>query len=539
MPADAEQIIKRFNKAKSDRGTTEQHWQDVARFVMPDRYTLYQSTPGEQKRNQIYDSTGEEDAVMLAAGLHGLLTNPFTQWLQVGATDQEVDSKRANRRWFRTVSERMLSVLNNPATNFPTSIYEVYLDMVVFGLGNMNRRLNTRQIEYEARPIQNLYLCGDSGGRVTDVYRYIEMGIQEAIEDFGEENIFPKLLDEYKRSGDKPNAKNKICLVHATYKRGAYDPTRADAANKPWASCWVDIENKHLMRESGFDKNPFFTPRWRRGTGEVYGRGPAMMALPDIRELNARKKTNLIAEELGIHPPIMVQARSTDGPIYTNPRSINYYRAGTQLPTPMQTGVRPDLGHTMMEAVKQDIHRKFFIDLLALPIIDRMTATEAMLRTQQRQTVFSPIIARLHGDLLGPLILDLFDEMQGRGMFPDPPTGLFDQQVSISFISPLAIAQKASEAQAFQQFLLTVTPLIQADPRALQNIDVRNAFKRLSASLNIHPDMMISDQQFDALREQEDMQNAMAQAQIAGEAASAAHSGAQALNELTQAGAVQ
>ena len=71
-----ERIIKNFQKCKEDRSTWDNHWQDIAEFVLPTRnFFDYTRTKGSQRRGRIYNSTAPEAAVQLAAALEGMLFN--------------------------------------------------------------------------------------------------------------------------------------------------------------------------------------------------------------------------------------------------------------------------------------------------------------------------------------------------------------------------------------------------------------------------------------------------------------------------------
>ena len=70
-------------------------------------------------------------------------------------------------------------------------------------------------------------------------------------------------------------------VLHVVQPRKEYDGKRQDAEGKPWASCWLELGGggaaSHrsagasgtgpagLLRESGYDEQPFAAPRWNEG----------------------------------------------------------------------------------------------------------------------------------------------------------------------------------------------------------------------------------------------------------------------------------
>ena len=65
---------------------------------------------------------------------------------------------------------------------------------------------------------------------------------------------------------------------------------KRDNKNMAFASYYIDMESKKLMSESGFEEMPYIVPRFLKATGEVMGRSPAMVALPDVKMLNLMSK---------------------------------------------------------------------------------------------------------------------------------------------------------------------------------------------------------------------------------------------------------
>ena len=76
-------LVKRKGKLKAQRGTWETHWQDLTNFVLPNAadFNLKRSK-GDKRTTLVYDSTGIHANEMLAAGLHGMLTNPAASELK-------------------------------------------------------------------------------------------------------------------------------------------------------------------------------------------------------------------------------------------------------------------------------------------------------------------------------------------------------------------------------------------------------------------------------------------------------------------------
>lgn len=95
----ADEIIERAEELKSARLNFEKLWQEVSELVLPRKadFSFYQ-TQGAPRGRKLFETTAVNAAEMLAAGLHGLMTNPAGKWFSLnwgGKTDLK-EKKRHN-----------------------------------------------------------------------------------------------------------------------------------------------------------------------------------------------------------------------------------------------------------------------------------------------------------------------------------------------------------------------------------------------------------------------------------------------------------
>ena len=101
--------------------------------------------------------------------------------------------------------------------------------------------------------------------------------------------------------------------------------------NMDYISCHIHQETGAILRESGFMEFPYVVPRYlKSSSNEIYGRSPAMNALPDVKMLNTMSKTTIKAAQKQIDPPLMVPDDGFILPVRTVPGGLNFYRAGTR-----------------------------------------------------------------------------------------------------------------------------------------------------------------------------------------------------------------
>ena len=532
MSFNPEQAIKTFKKCKSDRVNWDSHWQDVADYVLPTRdFQTKQRTKGSQRRGTIYNTTAPEAAVQLAAALEGMLFNTGIRWFELTTEDEGLNKLHDIREWLYDSTNRMLAYFDNSSTHFSLSGHEVALDLVCFGTGVILIQDSLDGLKFQARDLSGIYLKSSDEGDIIDVYREFKMPAWEVAETFGVENC----SEDCQKLVEDPDKRDKeLTILHHVYKRMEHDQYRKDKLNKPWASCYYEVEAKSRLRESGFDDNPYVIVRWSKAAEETYGRSPAMEVLPTIKVVNAMARTVLEASELAVRPPVVVGAGTMEGPIRTAPGSIMYVRQGTRdVPQPFNHGANPQIGHDLMDREEMKIQKAFFADRLSLPDQDRMTATEIIERRQQGLMVLSPILSRLYSEWLSPVIVRTFKWMMSQNMLSPTPEGVDLDTLKINYVSPMAVSRRASNTQAFMQAMSAGQMLLQLNPEVMHNLDIDGIFRSLMSQNNVDPSFLKTEQEVQMIRQQEAQEQQMQQQMMmAQQAASAAKDGAAAAADL-------
>lgn len=501
----AEEIIRSLDRAKTDRANWNNHWQQVANFVLPTREFITKRTPGVELRSRIYNATAPQACISLAAAIHGLLMNPSIRWFSLAFQDFDDNLDEESQLWLYDSTSRLLAYYNSTSSNFALSSYETALDLVAFGTAIILLREDNDRLWFQARQLSNFYIIDNDAGDPIDNYREFEMTIRDAVAEFGD-RLHPETL---KLGDEKQSYEKKITIIHWVYKRDLRDPQRRNGTNKPWGSVYIERGKKHIISRDGFDYQPYLTPRWSKAPEEVYGRSPAMTILPDIRVVNAMSKTQLVAGEQMVRPPVNVPANSVEGTVRTAPGALNYYRAGTRdFAQPMQLGTRPDVGADLIREKEDKIEAAFFLDRFKLPTADsehgqtRMTATEIIERRQQGLLMTSPILSRLYAEWLNPVVVRTFNWMRKTRRFLPMPPQMENRSLRIVYQSPLALSQRASESQGFLAAWNTSAPLSTADPTVLDNLEGDEAFRSVFAMWNVSPRFLRPKQAVAALRAQ-------------------------------------
>lgn len=499
------------------RANWENHWQDVAELVCPDRQFVGKSTSGEKRTSRIFDSTGITESSRLASALSGLLTNPSLVWFFLTTGDPETDEDEEVKDWLWRAGRMILSVFNSPEVGFYQASSEVYTDLVNFGTGVIHVKSSVgNPLRMKSIHLSQCYIEENSDGMVdTLAYRFTYTAVQ-AMHEFGKENLPSKV----KESIEAKRFTDEFEFVQIILPRYVRDVFRKDKKNMAWGSYVMCLEPAHIVSESGFREFPFVCPRWKKMSGEVYGRSPGMDVLPSVRMANAIARSILVASEKVADPPLQMPDDGFVAPLATYPGGINYFRSGSRdRVEPLYTGARFDVSENELIRHQDAIRRGYFADLFALPQQDRMTATEVLQRQKEQMQLLNPIVGRLISEYLGPMISRTFRHVLESGMLPPAPEELRGRMLDVQYTSPLAQSQKASEATNFTQFIAVLAPLVEFDPTIMSHINTDKAVHWARGMYNLPP-IFRKQAEVDAIRKQQ--QEAAAQKQQAEVAATQA-----------------
>jgi len=499
----SEKIITRYNKLSGDRMNFSSLYQDLAEYVYPTKANITMSRqPGTQNNQRIFDSTAVLSASRLASSLQSTLTSDVIPWFDLVMTNETLNRMEAVKRWLADSTDRMFVALQ--LSNFGSAINETYQDLTTFGSSlTLEEEAETTQRGFGGLIFQTFYQSEyvwdvDAAQQVNEVYRANKMNLLDIVERFGEDRLTTKMREAWFNK----KYETIFTVVHAVFPRSDY-ALFGPQTRMPWASVYVCLEDKEVIKESGYRRFPYLAPRFSMSADESYGRSPAMDALPDIRmlnrivELEARSMVKAVASSY-----ITDDDGVLGGSVVIKPNSITYVRQGSYLKE-LGTGARFDVVNLKKLELQDAIRKAFFIDQLLMPPAQNtpMTATEVNRRMEQMYGIMGPQMSRLVVELLRPLVRNTFEIMRSAGAFDDPPVEIVEEfartgqpVVTVNFKGALARAQKMNDVIAAERWLAEVVgPAAQINPESIDTVDT-DAFVRMGGERLGVPFALIRDQ---------------------------------------------
>jgi len=315
------------------------------------------------------------------------------------------------------------------------------------------------------------------------------------------------------------------------------------ARNMPFTNDWIEIDSAHEVSEGGFREFPFVVPRWDTSSGEIYGRSPGMIALPDSETSNAMSETILVAGQKAADPPFFAPNDSSFDAINSFSGGISYYDVDTAVQLrgnpffSMKNDYNLPITRDMQFDTRQQIEAAFFKNVFNLPVRGpEMTATEVITRKEEFIREMGATFGRLESDYLAPQVETAFSLLLRAGEFNPIPEILLDRDVRFEYTSPIKRIREQAEAAATRLWVQELMELKDVKPEILDLVDFDGVGRHAARALDLPIGVVASQDDVVKIRTQraEAESEALEREKVAQEAEVAA-TGGKAIKDLSKA----
>lgn len=439
------------------RQAFEQCWQEIDDRIQPTRQefgnkTGPKSEKGKPNTEKVFDATPGLALDRFKAAMHSLVTPRAQQWHNIKPVDDSIAEDIEVRRYCDEVNKRLFAA--RYAANFDAEVQGCYYTSGKFGSMSMfvGERMG-RGLFYRAVPMKQLYFAENQFGDVDLVHRDWFWTARQAVMMWGAKT--PRIVrDAYENK--KPE--QEFRFLHCVKPRANADVSRKDYQGMEFISYYVLHDTRDIIDEGGFRTFPYPTARYDLVPGEVYGRSPCMTILPDVKMLNVMMRDIVQAAQLKALPP-MIAARDGigGGAIRMTPAAFNpgwVDDQGRPKAMPLNVGGDIGIGADLIDQ-KRAIVNDALLNTLFQILVDKpnITATEAMLRAQEKGQLVGPTGSRIESEFLTKMIHREIDILAAADQLPEMPEKLIEAGglYAIEFDSPLSRARRAEEGIAIMR----------------------------------------------------------------------------------------
>ncbi len=512
MPHDsrAAQLIARQQALAAERGLWESHWQEIAELFTPFRADFLGRQPAGGKRSaKVFDSTPGLAAENLAAGLWGLLTNAANAWFQLAPAEEDLAERHEVKLWLEAATRRTQQAFAGSGQRFYARVVDLFSDLVHFGTGvfYVDEAPGGRGLYFSCRHLAECYIAENEQEQVDTLFRRFTLTARQALLRFGEA-AGPRLRERAEKSPDEPGE-----YLHAVLPAAEFD---GEAARKgqAFASVYLAVDEGRVLSEGGYWDFPYQVPRWSQRARGLYGESPAMLALADAKMLNQMGRTLIVGAQKQVDPPLLATDEAAVRGLRAMPGGIIYGGLdpqGRRLYEPLATGGATGLGLELEQQRRDAVREALYASLLLMVAQPGRTATEVLALQEEKLRLMGPHLGRITAEFLDPLVQRVFGLLHRQGAFPPMPPALAESGgLAVEYLSPMARAQRAEEAQAVIRTLEAAGPLAQLDPTVLENFDPDQAARLLARAFGLPPSLLRAPEEVAARRAERQQQQALA-----------------------------
>ena len=487
MNTNAQELMKRVNKAWDIKQQWKNLYDEAYSLAIPNRNTMHETTPGQNKNTVVYDSTLQQSTVRLASTLQSTIVPPFTEWATLTSGPFVFENKEEVNRKLEDINKTVFASLG--ISNFDTCVGEFLLDLCI-GTGAM------------------LVLDGDDDSPLL----FVTVPISEIALEEGPYSSVGAIFRRYK----KP-ARTIPAMWRDAAKCAPLDELIAKDGGKevvideltywdPDTDKWIyNVILDNISRDNKpfvlvtrkYTTNPWIICRWIKVSGETFGRGPVLNALADAKTVNMAKKLELQAASLAVSgvwlarnngvinanaikimPGAVIPVRSTGGTM------------GADLtPLDFNSDVR------FSQIVQADLHQNIKDAMFDRSIPDQgavRSATEWIVRQQELQEAIGAPFGRMFSEFITPLYNRILDILYKRGIIQQVKVN--GGVVKVQITGALAQAQNLKEVETVTNWAQTSIALV--GPEVFQaSAKVEGVTSYLGRLMGVDPQLVRTEEE--------------------------------------------
>lgn len=443
----AEALIKRRDKAAANKELWRDTYREAQEYSMPQRETFSWYSPGQRKNQELYDSTGQDCTYLAANNMQALLCPAWKPWSALAPGSEVTKEEAEDPDTIELLQEAtgvLFSHINH--SNFSTVIPEAMLDLMIGTCAiSIDEGEGDQAFVFDAIPLSIIEIEEGPNGTVETTWMQrmpLGRNLVRMYRGLTEKDL-PEMLRA--RIRKKPDDEVKIIQGYV------YDPK-----TRHYFGLVIELQSKAIIWRYDYgDTKPMVVARASVVSGETYGRGRVMMALPDIKTLDRMQEFVLRHSALQVAPPLTAVTDGVFNP-YTASLTPN-----TVLPVASNDNGNPtirvlemggnfSITEAMMDKLEQRVRRILLADTMseAGPI---KSATEIAIGDRNRMWNMGAEFGRIQAELLAPIVARCVWILKKRGKMP--PLKVNGRQVTLKYVSPLARAQDQEDLLALQQAL--------------------------------------------------------------------------------------
>jgi len=316
-------------------------------------------------------------------------------------------------------------------------------------------------------------------------------------------------------------------FIHIVRPRIRRNRWLVDSLNMPYESIFVNVPEKIVVEESGFDEQPYTVSRWELST-DKYGRGRGMAMLSLTKDLQQMHKDLIeMGNRFNRFPLEVVRDNVENDEVDLSGDAKNYVSQVGSI-VPVGNGITGNFPVTMeilqfyQNMIKNEgFYNDIFSQFRSLKG-DRRVTLELELRNQEGLDQLVSAVSNIESEHFTPQLTRVVLLLLRNGRIPAPPAELRGQAFGIEYMGKLALAAKQYQARGFVQFSQFADNFKELYPEIRDIINVPRTIPDVAIAMGMKAEHLNTPEEMEELRakrqQTEQLMKQMAQMQAESQA---------------------
>lgn len=482
------QLLRRRQKALDLKKQWEPMLQKTYRYSQPNRNIFDMvsiGAGGDQKLTSgsninwyVFDLTLAHATDVYVNRQINALTPAGKRWLNfIAGTDIPEQNKEDVNRILQNNTDKFFQVLHQ--SNFQLVIHECFMDMVVStGFLVANRGFDDRNpYIFASLPPDKTYASEGPYGTFDAFYRdWYKLDWEHM------EAMWPGVK--------KPSTRDEVADEPLEFT--VYEIIYMDYNTYKWEQVLIDEASKEKLYSRTHNSSPIVGFRAKKLSGEVYGRGPAMDAMPTGATINQAMYDEIMSANFRALPIYMGFGDGVFNPetfkvVPNTIISCSPVTSGTWPLQPVPPAGDINWSALVISDLREQIQRIMLTNPFGAVDDPKKTATEIIERQREIVENSSAAFSRIQRELFDPLVERIVDLMRENGDWIDPEVD--GKIIAVKYETPLVMSQGQKDVLDFLQFDAFVKQIVGEEAAdAFYNLEL--VMPWMSEKLNIKLDLV-------------------------------------------------
>lgn len=513
MDKEAEEIITLRDSERTKSCNIKNLYQQFADLGYPlENQITVQNLPGTDKSTYIKDSTAIKALNRGSSGFIGSWIPREKYFFDIRVRDRRV-AELPNVKWWIALAVQIAheEIFDS---NFDNELHNNIKGSMGFGTGCLYVEWDyiNRCLNFQDWHVSMFEFMQDARRRANGVILSYKRTAKQLVDEYKEPGN-----DVKQKASDVKTQNNEFEVVRIIRPRENRNPSYRDVMNMPFEDIHVNVQEKIIIKRSGFPRFPFAINRWEVGSSEKWGRGCGVQALSEIKDLQQKKKDYTECCQRLLRPPYLT--RDIEGGINMLPdgrtevMNIEDVKA-LSLTLPGAFPVTKDEINDQRSTVDSFFYNDVF-SMFTSMTGDRRTTLEIQLKYREGLRLLVSPVARQQVELFNPVLSNVISLLIEWGRIPEPPPEITGMPYSIEYQGELAMAMKEFQARGFERAIDLISTAVNVFPDIRDQINLDRAMPDILTTYGMKIEHLNTPEEKEAIRaeraEREDMLKRIAQ----------------------------